>query len=215
LQTIVNTERGFLYQDPTGVIQFRNRHYVYENSSSNTSQATFGYASGQLHFFASGFTPTEDDVDLWNNVPVQRTGGTIKTATDSSSITSYGRRTLTGYTNLLFVDDNDAADLANGLLYQYKQPHTRVRAITMDNTISAGANLPQMLGRSLLDRITINWRPIDGSGVDFSQQSLIEGIQHSITPATWSTTFNVTPIGTESGFFIIGTSQLGTGILGF
>jgi hypothetical protein len=74
--------------------------------------------------------------------------------------------------------------------------------------------LANQLGRKLLDRITINWRPMDGSTVDFSQASLIEQISHTVTPTEWTTTLAVTPVGTES-FFILGTSTLGTGILGF
>jgi hypothetical protein len=93
------------------------------------------------------------------------------------------------------------------LLYQYKNAAARVRAITVHTTIAAGVALPQQLGRQLLDRFTINWQPLDGSSVPFSQQSLIEQINHTVTPDTWSTTFAVTPIGTEN-FFRLGTSTL-------
>lgn len=213
LQQVVNTERGMLYQDPTGVLQFRNRDYVYNTSSSNTSQATFGYASGQLHYFSSNLVPGEDDTDLWNNVPVGRQGGVVQRASDATSISNYGRRTLQGYTSLLFEADEDAADLAQFLLYQYKNPQPRVRGITMDSTIGNGANIAQMLGRGLLDRITINWRPLDGSSADFSQQSLIEQITHTVTPEKWTTTWAVTPIGTEA-FGVYGTGQYGTAVYG-
>ena len=213
LNTVVATERGFLYQNTSGSIVYTNRHYPYENVTSASPQATFGYASGQLHYTSAGLTPTLDDIDLWNNIPVQRTGGVLQTAANASSQSSYGRRTLSGYTNLLFVSDVDALSLAGGLLYQYQQPAPRVRAITMDSTMGNGANIPQMFGRNLLDRITINWRPLDGTSSNFSQQSFIEQVTHTYIPQKWTTTFAVTPIGTES-FFILGTSQLGTGVLG-
>jgi hypothetical protein len=78
-------------------------------------------------------------------------------------------------------------------------------------------NLPQMLGRQLLDRITIDWLPIDGSTVPFSQQSLIEQITHTVTPELWTTTFAVTPIGTEPFFILDSPPQgiLDTNLLGF
>lgn len=214
INTIVNTERGVLYQDPSGVVQFRNRHYVYENSAGNTSQATFGYATGELHYLSSGLVPGLDDLDLWNNISVSRNGGVPQVVFDTASQTAYGRRTQSGNSGLLFINDNDSLDLAQGLLYQYKNPTARVRSIALSSTIAAGASLPQQLGRKLLDRITINWRPMDGTSANFSQQSLIEQISHTVTPTEWTTTLAVTPIGTES-FFIIGTSTLGTGILGF
>jgi Concanavalin A-like lectin/glucanases superfamily len=214
INTVTNTERGLVYQDPAGVVQFRNRHYVYENAAGSTSNATFGYASGQIQYLSTGLVPGTDDLDLWNNILVNRNGGIVQRAADATSQAKYGRRTLSGYTGLLFTNDGDSLDLAQGLLYQYKNPSTRVRSLTLSSTINAGAALPQMLGRQLLDRITINWRPIDGTSVDFSQQSLIEQVTHTVTPDQWTTTFAVTPVGTES-FFILGTSLLGTGILGF
>ena len=216
INTVAKTERGFFFQDAAGVFQYYSRHYPYENAMSATSQATFGYATNQLHYYSDGIVPQSDDLDLWNNIPVSSNGGVTQTAIDATSQGLYGRRTLTGYTGLLFTNDGDSYDLATGLLYQYKNPAPRVRAISMDSTINNGENMVQMLGLGLLDRITINWKPLDGSSVDFSQQSLIEQIGHSFDAATgvWTTTFAVTPIGTES-FFIIGTSQLGTGILGF
>ena len=158
--------------------------------------------------------PGTDDLDLWNNIPVQRTNGVIQNAYDATSQTAYGRRTLTGYTNLLFVNDSDSLDLAQGLLYQYKQPAARIRAMTQDSTIGNGANMSKMLGLKLLDRITVNWRPLDNSGVDFSQQSLIEQITHTVTPEVWTTTWSITPIGTES-FGIYGTGVYGTAIYGY
>ena len=214
ISTIVSTERGFLFQDPSGVVQFYNRHYPYENAAANTSNATYGYASGQLHYDSTSFVPGEDDLDLWNNINVGRQGGVVQNASDMGSQTAYGRRTLTGYTSMLFTNDDDSWDLASGLLYQYKNPATRVRSLSQDSTINAGANLSNMGGRGLLDRITVNWRPIDGSGVDFSQESLIEAINHTFTPEVWSTTWAVTPIGTES-FGLYGTGTYGTAIYGF
>ena len=74
--------------------------------------------------------------------------------------------------------------------------------------------MSQMLGRQLLDRITVNWRPLDGSGVDFSQQSLIEQITHTVTPEVWTTAWSVTPVGTES-FGLYGTGTYGTAIYGY
>jgi hypothetical protein len=195
-------------------VQFRNRHYVYENTAGSTSQATFGYASGQIRYMASGLIPAEDDLDLWNNILVTRQGGITQRAEDATSQNKSGRRTQSGNSGLLFTNDTESLDLAQGLLYQYKNPSPRVRSLTLSSTIGAGASLSQQLGRKLLDRITINWRPMDGTTVDFSQQSLIEQISHTVTPTEWTTTLAVTPIGTEA-FFIIGTSTLGTGILGF
>ncbi len=197
LNTVMTSERGVLYQNTSGVVTFLNRHYPYESTNANTSQYTFGYASGQLHYYSANLVPGEDDIDIWNNVNVGRNGGTTQNAFDTTSQSRYGRRTMST-TGLLLLDDLQSMALAQGLLLQYKDAKPRVRSMTVDSTIGAGAALPAMLGLDLLDRITINWRPIDGTTVDFSQPSLVEQITHTITPEQWTTTLAVTPVGTET-----------------
>lgn len=206
LNTVMGSERGVIYQNTSGVVTFLNRHYSYESTNANTSQYTFGYATGQLHYHAESLVPGQDDIDIWNNVLVGRNGGVTQQAQDTTSQSYFGRRSMNS-TGLLFINDLDSQGLAQGLLLQYKDAKPRVRSMTVDNTIGAGAALPAMLGLDLLDRITINWRPIDGSTVDFSQQSLVEQISHVVTPGTWTTTLAVTPTGTES-FWILGTTAL-------
>ena len=207
LNTVMGSERGVIYQNASGVVTFLNRHYCYESTNANTSQYTFGYATGQLHYHAESLVPGQDDIDIWNNVLVGRTGGVTQQAQDTTSQAHYGRRSM-NQSGLLFTNDLDSQGLAQGLLSQYKDAKPRVRSMTVDNTIGAGAALPAMLGLDLLDRITINWRPIDGSTVDFAQASLVEQISHVVTPSTWTTTLAVTPIGTET-FWILGTTALG------
>ena len=218
LLQVMNTERGLLYQDATGVVQFKNRHHVYTNSASTTSQITFTYHVGAgQYYLPTGLVPQEDDTDVWNDINVARQGGATQNAADATSISKYGRRSLQGYTSLLFEFDQDANDLAGGLLYQYKNPATRVRSLVTSSTINGASALPYVLALDLLDRITIVSKPIDGSTVDFNQQSLVEQITHNITPGQWDTTLAVTPIGTEQ-FFIIGDAtngKIGVSPLGF
>jgi Concanavalin A-like lectin/glucanases superfamily len=218
LQQVVNTERGILYQDTTGVLQFKNRQYVYTNSTSTTSQMTLTYhhAAGE-QFIPDNFAPGIDDTDLWNDITVARQGGGPQRVVDSASITANGRRTLQGYTSLLFENDTDAQYLAQGLIFQYGSPQPRVRAISSSSTINNTAGLPLILGLDLLDRVTIVWNALDGSSVDFSQQSLVEQITHTITPGRWDTTLAVTPIGTEPVLILNSSSEglLNTNLLGF
>ena len=206
LNTVMSSERGLIYQTPAGVVTFRSRHYPYETSTSTTSRYTFGYTTGQLHYYSANIVPGMDDIDIWNNVLVGRNGGVVQQSQDTTSQTHYGRRTM-NQSGLLFINDLDSQDLAQGLLLQYKDAKPRVRSLVVDNTIGAGAALPAMLGLDLLDRITVNWRPIDGSAIDFTQPSLVEQITHVVTPSTWTTTLAVTPVGTES-FWILGTTAL-------
>jgi hypothetical protein len=220
INTAVNTELGLFYQDAYGVIRFHNRQYQYLNASCTTSQATFGYstAAGVYHYLNSGLVPALDDLDLFNNIQATRNGGAAQTAQDATSQSTYGRRTKT-FSGLLQTSDGEAYTYATTWLNLYKTPMSRIRSISVDNVTDAGANLPQQLGRQLFDRITVVWKPLDGSTVDYNQQSLIEQIQHSVDAAaqTWITTWSVTPIGTTIPFRLNdGTyGVLGTNTLGF
>jgi hypothetical protein len=81
----------------------------------------------------------------------------------------------------------------------------------VDNLMNAGAAFPQMLGRQLLNRLTINWLPMEGWSVHFTQPRLIEQISHTVDAQTftWSTTFAVTPIGTQITPLIFDSAPLG------
>lgn len=214
LQQVVNTERGILYQDGTGVLQFKSRNHVYANAHSTTSQLTFTYDGTGSYFYSQGLVPAEDDNNLWNDINVSRQSGVNQNAIDSTSVTKYGRRSLTGYTSLLFEHDSDAADLAGGLLYQYKNPAPRVRAIKTSTLSNGMTGLAKILALNLLDRVTVIWKPIDASTVPFNQQSLVEQVTHTIQPGQWDTTLAVTPIGTEV-FGLWNSGLWNTAIWGF
>lgn len=60
------------------------------------------------------------------------------------------------------MTDTEVLSLAQWLLVHYDSPLVPIRSMACDNTYEQGANLPQMLGRKLLDRITVKWQPMDG-----------------------------------------------------
>jgi hypothetical protein len=124
----------------------------------------------------------------------------IQTPASLASIAKYGMRSLTGYTSTLNVDTADVIALGQRLLQTYQTPVIRIRELTLDNVADGGANLPQMLGRKLLDRITVNWQPLDGSNSILNQDTLIEQISHTVTKTQWVTTWKTAlPPGVGSG----------------
>jgi hypothetical protein len=200
LQTLTDTEFGLMFVDESGVLQFKDRRYLVTNAHSSASQATFAddTAGGHLHYLVGSLVPAEDDLDLWNDVQVQRQGGITQRAQDTTSRTHYGPRSLTGQTGLLQVIDDECLARALFLLARYKAPLQRVRSIALGNLTGAGENLPQMLGRALFDRITVIRQPLDGSASAFSQDSIIEHIAHDVTPDTWTTTWQLSATDAES-----------------
>jgi hypothetical protein len=92
---------------------------------------------------------------------------------------------------MLQMSDQEVANQCNWFLGQYQTPQFRIRSISFDNTIGAGANLTDMLTRQIMDAVTVIIEPLDGSGQTFSQLLCSEGIDHSVTPDTWKTTLHL------------------------
>lgn len=212
IQTVEATEQGFFFVDESGNLVFRDRHYILTASAAIVSNGYFASDHNPSHFqyLVGSIVPTPDDLDLWNDVPVSLQGSTTtERALNRASVTQFGYRTLQGFTGMLQTSDTEALAMAEWLLAHYDAPLVRVRQVAMDNTNRAGANFPQMLGRQLLDRVTIDWLPLDGTTVHFIQDSLIESIQHDFTQDTWKTTWGLSPAETQQ-YFTLDSATLGT-----
>jgi hypothetical protein len=203
VQQIETTEQGFFYVDETGLLQYLNSEYQLTATASNTSNGVFANDTNPAHYHFTAIVPALDDQDLWNDVVVSRqapTAGPDANTTPSQydlqnadSVAQFGMRSLTGYTDTLNVSDEDVIALGQRLLQAYSTPVLRVRQLTLDSISDGGANFPQMLGRKLLDRITVNWQPFDGSDSALVQDTLIEQITHTVTKAKWTTTWKTAP----------------------
>ena len=215
LQSVEQTEgpSAALFCDPSGILTFYNRWYILQSTNSTVSNGTFSsdLADGGAYRYESNpqIVPLSDDLDLWNDIPVQRIGGVLQRVQSTLSIKQYRRRTLVGFTGQLQTEDTDCIAQGQWLLNQYSEPLTRVRSITLTNVADAGANLPQMLGRGIFDLVTVKWRPLGSSGQYFVQPSLIESVTHKVTPSSWITTWQLTPNETSQSYFILNDANLG------
>ena len=182
LRTIEKSEQGYLYVDEYGVIIFDNRHALFEDSRSNTSQATFG--AGNLLFAEPD--PTYDSDLITNIVEAQRTGGTAQDAQDDTSIADYGQRkdTLTGLMN---STDTEVLGIAEFILGKWKDPRVRIASIVIEPQRHADL-MTQALGRRLGDRVTVQLSPPGGGTI--SREVFIIGIKHdNDIEGPWRTTF--------------------------
>ena len=198
IQTIEKTEQGFTYVDEAGVFTFQARNYTWNGTSLGT--VANDAASTHMHPVPGTVVPEVGSVDLWNTVPVSARAnaslgvvGTAQTAQNVDSAQWYGKRALTGYTGFLMTSDGAALALSQYLVNRYSTPQARVKTVAVDSLVSQGAQLPQMLGRKLLDRLTVTIQPLDGTAAPFNQDSYIESVAHSITPGHWTTTWALTP----------------------
>lgn len=209
IQQVEATEQGQFFVSENGTITYLDRHYILTNAAAATSNGTFASDnnSGHFHYLQGSIVPAADDLDLWTDVLGSRQGGVNQQATNVTNAKKYGWRSLTGFTGLLQQDDNDVLALCQWLLAHYGTPISRVRQMAMDNTSQAGANFPQMLGRKLMDRVTVDWLPLDGTTVHFIQDSLVESIQHDVTQDSWKTTWGLSPAETQTYLILNDTTK--------
>lgn len=209
MQALTDTEGGIVYIGPNGFVEARDRNYLLTASTSTTSQCTLGDGGGAEIPYLLPADPSLDRLDLWNRVQVTRQGGTTQQVDDDASQATYGTRTLTR-SGTLHAGDDDALYMSQRLLDTFSEPIARVRSVSFTPKSSTVTDAwPHALGRKLLDRVTFKRRPVGGGPV-FTQEALIEGIEHEIDPGRlWKTTWHLEAADTRT-YWTLGTSALGS-----
>ena len=201
---VAKSEAGIVFIAGDGDFQFQDRHARFI-SPYNTSQATFGDGDGEMRFTKIDFS--HDDQFIYNDVRIQREGGTEQVASDAASRFDYGKRGLSR-TGLLMTTDGEAADQAHYLLNNYKNPKMRVRAITTKPGNDPDNLYPKVLGYDISTRITINL-----SQASINEDYHIEGIRHrfSAKDRLWVTEWQLSPSDLTSYWQIgmVGRSEIG------
>jgi hypothetical protein len=130
----------------------------------NTPLATFGEntTGGEIPYLGD-VTFEQDPGHLYNDVQVtcdnasdaDGTNG-VQEVTDSASATAYFPQSLTRTVNTTTVQGG--LDIANYLLSQYKDPHTRVNGVTID--LASSPSLQNSVsGLKFADLVRVNRRP--------------------------------------------------------
>jgi len=177
---VQKSELGIVYIAGDGDVQFEDRHHRLK-APHTISQATFGDDVGENYYH--GMEPRYGSEEIRNDIRITRSGGVQQSASDATSQTDYGKRSLSR-TGLLMTTDNEADDQAEYMLKRYKDPAMRNRLLKIIAERDPGRLWPQVLGREISDRITVrrNEASIDN---DYH----IEGVQHDIdlVDRTWTT----------------------------
>lgn len=210
LQSVAETENGRLFVDTSGAVVFKDRRQPY---SATTPNSTYGDGTGEWGYM--NIELQYGDEQIWNEVRVTRAGGTEQVANSTASQASYLTRTLER-SGLLMDSDNEAKDAADFLLSNYKDPAVRVLSLQVWPLALGTGGFAEVLSREIGDRVRIKRRP-PGGGAAISQDSFIEGIEHELTPDTWTTTFRYSAIGAGysvgSGIYLDTATLDTTGVL--
>jgi hypothetical protein len=198
LALVNNSEGGVMYVSRAGTITFTDRNYFYTNAKSLASQATLSTAS-------IGYEPQvsiEYSGDNLRNVyQVDFTGGGTWTASNTTSVTAYGRNTTSLQTQLSTIDQAQTlaayeAAVGGTLLSDTSPVKVGVAGVTADWTT--------LLGLELFEKYTISVNPSTGS--TFTQTQLINQITHSIVPGKYEMTIDGSA--RYCAWFILNTSTL-------
>ena len=154
-----------------------------------------------------------DDTILANDVSVQRSGGTAQNVTDSSSISDFFQRNYTR-SGLLMDTDADALLQAKAILNNRKDPKLRIGSISLDAYSNVSNRVTAALNTEIMDPIKVT-RTQPGGGT-VSRTLSVQGIEHTIRPDSWVTTFQ-TAEKILDGFILNSTTSgiLGTSALSY
>jgi hypothetical protein len=210
IQQVEDSELGAFFITADGKARFLSRSAVTEYADSPT--LIFSDTGAGITY--QGITTALDDTTVFNDITVQRVGGTAQRVTDSASIDRYfihsGSRT-----NMLMQTDTEALDMAKMLLVSRKDTSVRVDTLTL-NLLDTSTPTRQTAGLSaeLLDAIRVT-KTLSGSST-LTADVLIQGIQHNITRNKFETIY-YTGESLVKGFLLDSTTQgiLGTNVLSY
>lgn len=206
MQEVAAAELGQVFVSVNGELVFRERYSELLSEDSGVSAGTFGeHSSDPCPYQQLSFAYQDDQ--LKNQVAVSRINGTTRTTIqDDASIALYGVRTEE-LTDLLVTSDQDARQIAELYLRVYGSPEYFPEAMDVVPEAKPATLYPQVLGRELRDRVTVEFTA--PGGVARSVDCFVDGIEHSVTPGGWNTTFYLTTTATYDTFFILDSSTSG------
>jgi hypothetical protein len=207
-QTVATSEYGAFYVDATGSFVFQDRALTSSSVAATPTVFTDNGGPGLLYFDAAWVL---NDVLIYNQANVTRTGGTTQVATDAASIAKYF---LHSYTQSDLLMQTDAVALDYALAYVASRAETTVRcdAIVLDlYTENYDAGIAAALGLDYFDPITVTTTQPGSSSLTKTLQ--IFGVAMTINPNRWRVTF--TTLEPIIDGFILDYSALDVGVLSY
>ena len=207
LQSIAATEQGRLFVDASGYIVFHQRDRFITTATETTVQYTFDDSATGIMLDPS-LKFSLDKSFLYNEATVTRDTGTPQTATDATSITSYGPRSRT-ITGLVCGTDAVARNVAEYIVWRYKNPQVRASAWQVMPELKA-ADWAALLGLEVGHRVRLSLTP-QSTGTAISKDLHLGSIAHDITPDSWRITYAGEPTD-DNTYMLWGTGLWGTGL---
>jgi hypothetical protein len=182
-QNIEQTELGGFFIDDEGNAVFLSRSTV--SLKADETPLLFNDDGTNISYQSIDFA--YDDTQIFNDITVTRLGGTAQNVQSTSSIETYfihsGSRS-----DLLMQTDAEALDQASMLLNARENALLRIDSIGLNLMDSTASN--RIVAGLESDLFTlINVTKTGQASSTFTLELFVQGIQHDITPNTWTTRF--------------------------
>ena len=183
MQTVETSEYGALYVDASGSFVFQDRALT---ASSVAGTPTLFNDDG-TNISYNNAVWILNDVLVYNQANVTRTGGAVQTATDQPSIDKYFLHSY-NQQNLLMQTDAVALDYAQAYVASRAETSVRCDAITLDlYTDNYNTGIIAALSLDFFDPITISTNQPGASTLTKTLQ--IFGVAMDVSPNRWRVTF--------------------------
>lgn len=207
-QTISTSEYGSFYVDASGSFVFQDRALTSSSVAATPTVFTDDGSAGLLYFDAAWVL---NDVLVYNQANITRSGGTTQQATDSASIAKYFLHSYT-QTDLLMETDAVALDYARAYVASRAETSVRCDAIVLDlYTENYDAGIAAALGLDYFDPITVTTTQPGSTSLTKTLQ--IFGVAMTINPNKWRVTFTtlepiIDSFILDTDYGILGTNTL-------
>jgi hypothetical protein len=199
LQKIAESDLGDLYVDKTGFLKFVDRDTI--QRQLNATPIYFSDDPNTEGYEYQDLNVAYDDSQIFNDVSIDN-GGDVQQVTDSASIATYFRRSMSK-TGLLMENEADALLMAQTILANRRDPTIRVTNIGLDITkaptiedqrllssvLGVDFGHPLVIAKDWYQDLPPNFIGIEGAAV-LSDLLTVQGISHTIRPDRWVVEFN-------------------------
>lgn len=209
LRQCAATDGGRLWTDPAVGIRFQGRA-ARRDAGATVPTVTLGNGAGEVPMAETGAALS--DALLYNDVKAT-SGSSSSTVQDASSISKYGKRSLSIDTILGPSSISQLADAAGHYLGRFASPKLRMPSATPQLGALSGALLVGVLGLVSLQLSAVSVkRPIAGGASVAAANFWVDGYSVSGANGQWQAAFDISPLSGDQFWVLDSTtrSQLDT-----
>jgi hypothetical protein len=202
IQQVEEAELGAFFIDKRGFHTFKSRQELQLLAGGQTKAPIVFNETTGIPF--TNLQVGYDDQQIINYVTIDGELLTGSVASDATSIGEYFNRTFSK-TGSLLISDTEADNQATYLVGFRKDPRVTIDSIDFDVRSLSSTNAQAVVDAELLEPVTVTKDYATGT---ISRTLTIQGINHSITPASWNMTFELAePVGGDG--LILDSTQSG------